>query len=148
MLRGHEGRVWKGTSDLHFHHQDTLEHLQESAALLCGICRILYQEWVKEEGRWPEERLEKPNTALQEHTNNEAFVSTSIHPGKADTTEFSSTASLSVVRGLDEHDLFRLDFHLNHGAKTRKRTFVLRQISQSPFKSSSIRSRVLITLCR
>lgn len=76
-----------------------------------------------------------PSTLCTEptrETRQEAAVSTERQPeSETETDGFRSTASLSVVRDVDEHDLFRLDFRLNCGDKVRKRTFVLKQTGQS-----------------
>ncbi|KAF2691705.1 HET-domain-containing protein [Lentithecium fluviatile CBS 122367] len=44
MLRGQEGRIWKGTYDLHFNRHTNGQELKKSANMNCGICRVLYEE--------------------------------------------------------------------------------------------------------
>lgn len=44
MLRGQEGRRWKGTYDLHFEHHRNAESLMQSVAMDCNICRVLCEE--------------------------------------------------------------------------------------------------------
>lgn len=119
MLRGHEGRVWKGTFDLHFSHHKTLKNLQDSAilGLGCSICRRLNEEWKKGD---------KTTEAGDDGTNIDL-----------ETEPFSSTASLSLVRNTKKEDeLFRLDFVLKSGRKMRKKTFVLVQTGQSMLSST------------
>jgi hypothetical protein len=44
MLRGQDGRIWKGTYDLNFNHHTQMKDLNRSADMHCGICRILFEE--------------------------------------------------------------------------------------------------------
>jgi hypothetical protein len=44
MLRGQDGRIWKGTYDLNFNHHTQMKDLRRSADTHCGICRILFAE--------------------------------------------------------------------------------------------------------
>lgn len=137
MLRGHEGRTWKGTYDLHFNHHESLEDLEHSASSVCGICRVLFEEWTKEERKPATGTSRQSSPDPQIDDMQESLDSTKIDTeSKGHKEPFSSTASLSVVRGLDEHDLFRLDFCLKASDRTRKKTFVLRQIGRSNFHSS------------
>lgn len=118
MLRGHEGKVWKGTYILHFDHHQDLEMLRKSAELHCSICRKLFGEWTKQDfAAFDAQPLDQPQEPRKE----------------ANTKAFSSTASLSVVRGVDKYDLFRLDFRLECETKVRRRTFVLKQTGQSRY---------------
>lgn len=122
MLRGHEGRVWKGTCKLHFDQHQDLQNLQDSAERHCGICRKLLQEWRKEDGAVDQQQIGSSEPSRETD-------STTTEP-------FSSTASLSVVRDVDKYDLFRLDFDLKRGEKIRKRTFVLKQTGRSDLSTS------------
>jgi hypothetical protein len=42
MLRGQDGRLWKGTYDLSFNHHTQVKDLHR-AATRCGICRVLFE---------------------------------------------------------------------------------------------------------
>jgi hypothetical protein len=42
MLRGQDGRLWKGTYDLDFNHHTKMKDLHRSATH-CGICRVLFE---------------------------------------------------------------------------------------------------------
>lgn len=44
MLRGQDGRIWKGTYDLNFTHHTQMTDLCHSADEHCGICRVLFAE--------------------------------------------------------------------------------------------------------
>jgi hypothetical protein len=44
MLRGQEGRQWRGTYDLIFAHHASRVGLKKSAEMSCCICRIVYDE--------------------------------------------------------------------------------------------------------
>jgi hypothetical protein len=44
MLRGQDGRIWKGTYDLNFNHHTQMKDLRRSADMHCGICRVLFAE--------------------------------------------------------------------------------------------------------
>jgi hypothetical protein len=44
MLRGQDGRIWKGTYDLNFNHHTQIKDLHRSADMHCGICRVLFAE--------------------------------------------------------------------------------------------------------
>lgn len=44
MLRGQDGRIWKGTYDLNFKHHTRMKNLRRSADMHCGICRVLFVE--------------------------------------------------------------------------------------------------------
>lgn len=133
MLRGHEGRVWKGTYDLHFNHHDALESLKKSADLVCGICRLLYETW---------NNPDRTMLLHQQVGESQRGHDESTSQTGAETPYPFSTASLSVVRDVDEHDLFKLDFQLKHGKKTRKRTFVLKQSGQSICLQDSCSSKI------
>ncbi|KAF2766267.1 HET-domain-containing protein [Teratosphaeria nubilosa] len=44
MLRGQQGRQWRGTFDLHFDHHKHARSLETSAEMGCCICRVLWEE--------------------------------------------------------------------------------------------------------
>jgi hypothetical protein len=44
MLRGHQGRQWRGTYDIHFTHHASAEDLAKSADVGCCICRVLLEQ--------------------------------------------------------------------------------------------------------
>lgn len=44
MLRGQEGKVWKGTFDMNYEHHRKVDTLMQSAARDCNICRVLCEE--------------------------------------------------------------------------------------------------------
>jgi hypothetical protein len=44
MLRGQDGRVWRGTYDLNFNHHTQMKNLRYSAHMHCGICRVLFAD--------------------------------------------------------------------------------------------------------
>lgn len=105
MLRGQEGRIWKGTYDLHFNHHTNGKDLRRSAKMNCGICRVLF-----------EELLPKLDPAIP-----------------IDQKELSVTASLSLLSHPRLQHLYRLDFKLRCGRVRSQRTFILKRTSKTPF---------------
>lgn len=107
MLRGHDSRQWKGTYNLNFDHHNSLESLEKSSALKCGICRVLDEEWA--------ERLDGEP--------------------RLETDHFQSSAGLSVVDDIDDKDIYRLDFKLtgtfSGTGSVHKKTFLLQETSGS-----------------
>lgn len=103
MLRGQEGRIWKGTYDLHFKHHTTGKGLRRAAKMNCGICRVLYEEL---------QPKVDPATSIEQ-------------------MELEVQASLSVLNDRAE-DLYRLDFKLRCDRVRSRRTFVLKKCSKCP----------------
>lgn len=99
MLRGQEGRVWKGTYDLHFSHHMSMLALRRSAEIHCGICRVLLTE-------------------LQSH----------VPEGRLDEIPLDITASLFVPNPKVEH-VYRLDFKMRSEQIRCQRTFMLKETS-------------------
>jgi hypothetical protein len=112
-----DGRIWKGTWDLHFKHHNNIHDLQESAAMPCGICRVLWSDL--------KVKLDKDAMDLK-HLGTMSPVSRS--------EIFSVTANLSVLNDSSTEDedmeLYRLDFKLRFEKIRSQRTFVLRQTSE------------------
>lgn len=111
MLRGQDRRQWKGTYDLYFTHQSSVDTLKVSAGMGCGICRLLWEE-LKQDGGF-------------DHSPNDDDRPSSSVP--------VSTASLRVIPTLQDdqyNELYRLDFSLEYGNTRRKRTFVLKHIGE------------------
>lgn len=147
VLRGHKGKIWKGTYDLHFNHHNDLQDLRNSAALICGICWILKDEWNAGESKVTDDRdirqsQSEPTLKRKEvvHTETHMCSYSAVQP------------SLSVVHDTEKHDLFRLDFHLECGKKTLKRIFVLTWASRQ-FRTINLhlfwlRVRALINVSR
>ena len=102
MLRGQEGRIWKGTYDLHFTHHSAGKELRRSALINCGICRVLFEE-------------------LQTKVD---------HTLVFDDLELLVTASLSVLDHPRVQHLYRLDFKLRCNRIRSQRTFVLKRTGQ------------------
>lgn len=118
MLRGQQGRLFKGTFDLRFDHHSSIKALDASSREGCSICRVLQQELHK----WTVKNAE-------------------ILPEELDRT-FHSKASLNLVPDIEDQDVFRLDFRLTGGHDSEiisKRTFVLVQNGESvsPWSRSS-----------
>jgi hypothetical protein len=101
MLRGQEGRLWQGTYDLRFNHHQSIQDLQLSARMRCGICRVL---------------LEELNSCLESRTD------------RLEDQPLSITASLSVPNQRTEH-LYCLEFKLDCAQIRCRRTFVLKETS-------------------
>ena len=100
MLRGQDGRQWRGTFDLYFDHHVNLYEIGRSEDMGCCICRslsyALNQMEIQHECRDPNHR--------------ERFVS----------------AFLSEVQG--KRDIYRLDFKLRDSINIG--TFLLQQASK------------------
>ncbi|PSN69911.1 HET-domain-containing protein [Corynespora cassiicola Philippines] len=109
MLRGQEGRIWKGTYDLHFTHHSAGKELRRSALINCGICRVLFEE-------------------LQTKVD---------HTLVFDDLELLVTASLSVLDHPRVQHLYRLDFKLRCNRIRSQRTFVLKRTASGdpPFRT-------------
>ncbi|KAF1949897.1 HET-domain-containing protein [Byssothecium circinans] len=111
MLRGQEGRIWKGTYDLHYaHHYDGKTFLR-SAMMNCGICRVLFEEL--------ELKLQCDNgTPLEER-------------------DLNITASLSVLHHPRVSHLYRLDFKMRCDRIRSQRTFLLKKTDSGdpPFRT-------------
>lgn len=123
MLRGQEGRIWKGTYDLHFNHHTKGKDLRRSAEMNCGICRVLWEEL--------EEKLEKHGPSLD-----------------VDHRELTVTASLSVLDHPRLKHLYRLDFKIRCDRTRCQRTFVLKRTSESLDILSHFLRLVLISIAR
>lgn len=131
MLRGQVGRQWRGTYDLHFDHHDSIETLETSYRMGCGICRVLYEEVETSASKQnPGKESEKDEEQPPDHLgNDEAEIGRlSAH----------STASLGVINDIEETGLFRLDFKLKwalgkQSSNILKRTFVLKQTGTRGF---------------
>ncbi|KAF2643375.1 hypothetical protein P280DRAFT_251244 [Massarina eburnea CBS 473.64] len=111
MLRGQEGRIWKGTYDLHFVHHTNGETFCQSAKMSCGICRVLLEEL-------------------------ELKCRTEATPLKF--AELSITASLSrPPREPHLYHLYQLDFKLKCDNIRSKRTFLLKETDSGnpPFRT-------------
>lgn len=105
MLRGHEGRTWRGTYDLHFHHHENVLELHKSADMGCCICRVIWDE------------VSRLKQAEKKANNKEpCFI----------------RAGLSRIRGWD--GVYRLDFKLRT-TEIPVGTFVLKQAGEflSPY---------------
>jgi hypothetical protein len=103
MLRRQEGRIWKGTYDLHFNHHADTKTLRRSKEMNCGICRVLFHE-------------------LQSKVDSVA---------KFDDLPLTVTASLFIPNPRVDH-LYRLDFKLQSNQIRCQRTFVLKETSKKP----------------
>lgn len=128
MLRGHEGRVWKGTYILQFEHHQNLLALEDSANRHCSICRKLHEEWLREDDAALAQPSPQPVGEVQSSDSeqrNETGIST-IEP-------FSSEASISMVRVDDVDRIFRLNFVLKSAQRRRTRTFVLKPTGQCKY---------------
>jgi hypothetical protein len=101
MLRRQEGRIWKGTYDLHFNHHANAKALRRSKEMNCGICRVLFDEL-----------RSKMDSA-------ENF----------DDLPIIVTASLSIPDPRVDQ-LYRLDFKLQSNQIRCQRTFVLKEASK------------------
>lgn len=132
MLRGQDGRVWKGTYDLHFKHHLDQRSLRRSADMNCGICRVLHEEW--------QSMLEATLGASASDTKKEIATDSATYrksrsnsPGVRTPTaewkgpQFNISAILSVLDHPRVKDLYRLDFKMRHDRTRRKRTFILQK---------------------
>lgn len=120
MLRGQVGRQWRGTYDLHFDHHHSIKTLEASHNMGCGICRILYEEFIASSQKdiGPSDEEQAPN-GLRNHE-----VETGLSA--------RSTALLCIIHDIEYHDVFRLDLKLEWARGDDhqgiiKRTFVLKQ---------------------
>lgn len=125
MLRGQVGRQWRGTYDLHFNHHDSLDTLEASHRMGCGICRVLYEELPVTAG--VEKNVGSVHKTDQEQQPDESEKS---QPGTG--LRAHSTALLGVIHDIEDDDVFRLDFKLEwvlgkRTPSTVRRTFVLKQ---------------------
>lgn len=103
MLRSQEGRIWKGTYDLHFNHHMSGKNLCHSAKMNCGICRVLLEE-------------------LRSH----------IGPEKnCDELPITITASLFVPNPKMDQ-VYCLNLRLRYDQIRCQRTFVLKETSEIP----------------
>ncbi|KAF2649660.1 HET-domain-containing protein [Lophiostoma macrostomum CBS 122681] len=125
MLRRQDGRIWKGTWDLHFKHHNNIRNLQESAAMHCGICRVLWSDL--------KDKLDKDGIDLNNMGTLSPVPRSEI---------FSVTASLSILNHPlstedEDMELYRLDFKLRFENIRSQRTFVLRKTSTQdpPFRT-------------
>lgn len=140
MLRGQDGRVWKGTYDLHFQHHSDEDSLHRSAGMNCGICRVLYEELSsKKSNSTPKpsitttkhaQLLDVPDKETQTPSRgdeiNPRSNSRSSSPGGP---RFEVTGMLSVLDHPRVKDLYRLDFKIRHAQIRSRRTFILQKIS-------------------
>lgn len=101
MLRGQDGRQWRGTFDLHFDHQTTKSGLVLSAEMGCCICRTISYELSQlyQGDTYPKDR------------------------GRFITAFLSEVPEVHEQRGL-----YRLDFKLSDSR--RLGTFLLQQTSK------------------
>jgi hypothetical protein len=95
MLRGQEGRQWKGSYDLYFVHHRNVDSLIQSAGSDCNICMILCKELAVAAGLdawdgsdstagWVKRLNARPLQGLS---------------GRDDTRHAISSASLSIMNG-------------------------------------------------
>src|SRR3954468_14322154 len=125
MLRGHQGSQWRGTFDLHFDHHSNRRELKNSADMSCCICRSLYSELERIEGKdgkspvsvwdnvssylrrwiWGEQQLKELDLKARK-----CFIS----------------AYLSEEYGLGQQGIYRLDFKLRDSERIG--TFALQSV--------------------
>lgn len=129
MLRGQVGRRWVGAFDLMFDHHGSIETLQASHHMGCGICRVLYEAFVA-----------SAKNGLETGNEDDAEQPSDWGNGKVETDlSARSTALLGVIHDTEEVGVFRLDFKLVWGPRELlwvseeqpmnivRRTFVLKQ---------------------
>jgi hypothetical protein len=98
MMRGQEGRIWKGTYDLQFNHHKNVGDLRSSAKINCGVCRVLLEELKLRGGK----------------------------DMKWDEPSISITASLFVPNP-EVDQVYCLDFRMRYGQLQCQRSFVLKE---------------------
>jgi hypothetical protein len=139
MLRGQDGRVWKGTYDLHFKHHPDPKSLLRSAGMNCGVCRVLHEELQsKLEATGVNTMTDNKSTQtpiMQDFPLNGTTVGDSLSnrsSPKCPTVaskepQFNISAMLSVLDHPRVKDLYRLDFKIRHDRTRCKRTFILQK---------------------
>lgn len=144
MLRGQDGRVWKGTYDLHFTHHRDRTSLRRSADMNCGICRVLHEELQSKLDATlavslADAKTTEPST-IQSAVARSASVNGAVRNSSRSTsssrrrqttdpkeTQFNISAMLSVLDHPRVKDLYRLDFKMRLDRTRCKRIFILQK---------------------
>lgn len=141
MLRGQDGRVWKGTYDLHFTHHPDRTSLHRSAEMNCGICRVLHEELQSKvvatlgvsakateppihQSAAPRSTSSNGSARNSSRSNSSSRVRQTTDPKE---TQFNISAMLSVLDHPRVKDLYRLDFKMRLDRTRCKRTFILQK---------------------
>lgn len=152
MLRGQDGRVWKGTYDLHFNHHSDWNSLRRSADMNCGICRVLHEELrSKHQATSRSSTIESkpaPISAQQyqgesddkvkiKDEGTEALPSNSprlkLRSASSKDPQFSISAMLSKLHHARVDELYRLDFKMRYDRTRCRRTFILQKNGKRSF---------------
>ena len=155
MLRGQDGRVWKGTYDLHFKHHPDWNSLRRSAGMNCGICRVLHEELqsrvdatagsstidIKPAHSSSRQSSEAQDATTKRNANSGAIQSSSSQRPTADLRgpQFHISAMLSVLDHPRVKDLYRLDFRMRYDRTRCKRTFILQKNGKTTTIAFSIK---------
>lgn len=151
MLRGQDGRVWKGTYDLHFNHHSGWDSLRRSADMNCGICRVLHEELrSKHQATSSSSTTETKSTHIQspQHQGESDFKA---NDGSAETSPVNSSrptlrsassreprlsisAMLSKLHHARVDELYRLDFKMRYDRTRCRRTFILQKNGNCSFQ--------------
>lgn len=144
MLRGQDGRVWKGTYDLHFNHHSSWGSLRRSADMNCGICRVLHEELQSKHQATSRSSTTETKSAPVSNPQYQHEPAVKGNDGGAENLplknsrptlrsansrepQFSISAMLSKLHHARVDELYRLDFKMRYDRTRCRRTFILQK---------------------